>query len=46
MKTPDIQICELLQFKMNEVILKINQTHDIFEDDKLQTLLSILDCIF
>ena len=31
---------------MNEVILKINQTHDMFEADKLHSELRILDWIF
>jgi hypothetical protein len=28
MKKPDIQICDLIESKMNEIILKINQTHE------------------
>jgi len=43
---PDIQICDLIQSKMNEIILKINQTHDIFEPGKLHSELRILDWIF
>jgi hypothetical protein len=46
MKKPNIQICELIESKMNEIILKINQTHDIFEADKLHSELRILDWIF
>ena len=46
MKKPDIQVCELIESKMNEIILKINQTHDIFEADKLHSELRILDSIF
>ena len=46
MKNPDIQICKLIEFKMNEIILTINQTHDIFEADKLHSELRILDWIF
>ena len=34
MKNPDIQICDLMESKMNETILKINQTHDIFQADQ------------
>jgi hypothetical protein len=45
MKKPDIQICDLIESKMNEIILKINQTHDIFEADKLHSELRILDWI-
>jgi hypothetical protein len=29
MKKPDIQICGLIESKMNEIILKINQTYTI-----------------
>ena len=46
MKNPNIQICELMESKLNEVILKINQTHDIFESDRLHGELRILDWIF
>jgi hypothetical protein len=45
MKIPDIQICEVLESKMNEVILEINQMQDIFEADKLHSELRILDWI-
>jgi hypothetical protein len=45
MKDPNIQICDLIESKMNEIILKINQTHDIFEADKLHSELRILDWI-
>jgi hypothetical protein len=43
MKNPNIQIYEILESKMNDTILKINQTHDIFEADKLHSELRILD---
>ena len=46
MRNPDIQICNLLESKMNEIILKINQTFTIFESDKLHSELRILDWIF
>lgn len=46
MKNPEINICELIESKMNEIILKINQTHEIFEADKLHSELRILDWIF
>ena len=36
----------LENMKNPEVTLKINQKHDIFEDDKVQTELRILDRIF
>jgi hypothetical protein len=45
MKKPDIQICDLIESQMNEIILKINQTHEIFEADKLHSELRILDWI-
>jgi hypothetical protein len=40
-----IPICDLIESKMNEIILKINQTHDIFEADKLHSELRFLDWI-
>jgi hypothetical protein len=46
MKNSNISICELMENKMNEVILKINRTHDIFEADKLLNELGIMDWIF
>jgi len=41
MRNPDIQICNLLKTKMNEIILKINQTYTILESDKLHSELRI-----
>ena len=46
MRNNDISICDLMESKMNETILKINQTHDIFEADKLHSELRILDYLF
>ena len=46
MKNPNIQICNLIESKMNEIMLKINQTYTIFESDKLHSDLRILDWIF
>ena len=46
MKNSEIKICELMESKMNEVILEINQTHDSIEADKLHSELGILDWIF
>ena len=46
MKYPNVQICQVMESRLNEVILKINQTHDIFEADKLHSELRILDWIF
>jgi hypothetical protein len=31
MKNPDTKICELIESRMNEVILKINKTYDILK---------------
>jgi hypothetical protein len=45
MKNPNIQICDLIESKMNEIILAINQTYSIFEADKLHSELRILDWI-
>ena len=30
MKKPDTKICDLIEFRMNNVVLTINQTHDIY----------------
>jgi hypothetical protein len=46
MKDPNIYICDLIESKMNEIILKINQTYSIFESDKLHSEIRILDWIF
>ena len=46
MKNPDIQICNLIESKMHEIILTINNTYSIFESDKLHSELKILDWIF
>jgi hypothetical protein len=43
MKNSNVQICALIESKMNEIILKINQTHSIFKADKLHSELRILD---
>jgi hypothetical protein len=45
MKNPNIQICNHIESKMNEIILKINQTYSILEADKLHSELRILDWI-
>jgi hypothetical protein len=45
MKNPDIQPCPLIESKMNEIIIKINQTDSILKADKLHTELRILDWI-
>ena len=46
MKNPNIKICEIMESRQSELILKINQTHDIFEADKLHSEVRILDWIF
>ena len=45
MKNSDISICEIIESKMNDIILKINQTYSIFEADKLHSELRILEWI-
>jgi len=46
MKNPNVQICELMESRLNQIILKINQEHDTFEADKLHSELRILDYLF
>jgi hypothetical protein len=46
MKKRDLRICDVMESKMHETILKINQTHDIFQADVLHSELRILDWIF
>ena len=43
MKNPDIQICDLIESKMNEIVLAINKTYSILEADELHNELRILD---
>lgn len=45
MKDPNVQICAVIENKMNEIILAINQTYSILEADKLHGDLQILDWI-
>lgn len=45
MKNPDTKTGEFMESKMNVVVLKINQTHDIFEANKLNSELRIVDWI-
>ena len=42
MKDPDVQICDLIESRMNIIILKINQTDSIFEANPLNSELRIL----
>ena len=46
MKNPDIQICAVIESKMNEIINSINEKHYIIEQDPLDSELRILDWIF
>jgi hypothetical protein len=46
MKNPNVEICSLIESRMNEIIYAINQTYSIFESDKLHSELRILDWIF
>ena len=46
MKNPDVEICSLIESRMHETIQEINQTHSIFQSDKLHSELRILDWIF
>jgi hypothetical protein len=45
-KNPNNQVCNLIESRMNEITLKINQTHTIFEADKLHSELNILEWIY
>jgi hypothetical protein len=45
MKYIEIQICDHIETKMNEIILKINQTYSILEADKLNSELRFLNWI-
>jgi hypothetical protein len=46
MKDPNIQICEIIESKMNQIINKINETDSIIEADPMHSELRILDWIF
>ena len=46
MKKPDINICETIENKMNDIIEKINKTDSILEADPLDSELRIFDWIF
>ena len=39
-KNTDVEICNLIESKMNEIILTINKTYSIFESDKLHSELN------
>lgn len=46
MKNPDVEICGLLESRMNETIQEINKIDSVFDSDILETELRILDWIF
>jgi hypothetical protein len=46
MKNPNVEICSLLESRMNETIQEINKKNSIFEADPLDSELRILDWIF
>ena len=45
MRNPDIQICALIETKVNEIIDKINEKDSMLETDPLDSELRILDWI-
>jgi hypothetical protein len=45
-ENPEINICEVMESNMNNIILEINQTHDVLEADKLHSALGIMDWLF
>jgi hypothetical protein len=46
MKNPNVEICSLIESRMNETIQEINKSDSIFDTDKLHSELRILDWIF
>ena len=46
MNNPDVEICNLIECRMNETIQEINKTYSISESDKFHSELRILDRIF
>jgi hypothetical protein len=46
MKNSDTDICSVIETRMNEIIVKINQTLNLIEVDPLDSQLRILDWIF
>ena len=46
MKNSDIDICSVIETRMNQIIDNINKTHSIFESDPLYSELRILEWIF
>jgi hypothetical protein len=46
MKNPEVEICSLLEARMNQTIQEINKKDSIIESDPLDSELRILDWIF
>lgn len=46
MKNPDNNICKIIEFKMDESLIKIKKTDSIFELNPLDSELRILNWIF
>lgn len=46
MKNPTVEICSLIEYRMNETIQEIEKKDSIFESDILDSELRILDWIF
>ena len=46
MKNPNVEICSLIESRMNETTQEINKTDSIFQADKLHSELRILEWIF
>ncbi|HEU4468270.1 MAG TPA: hypothetical protein VFR61_04455 [Nitrososphaeraceae archaeon] len=46
LKNSEINICAVIESKMNEIIDEINKKHSIIEQDPLDSELRILDWIF
>ena len=46
MKNPNVEICSLIESRMNETIQEITKKDSIFESDVLDSKLRILDWIF
>ena len=46
MKNPNVEICSLIEYRMNETIQEIKKKDSIFENDILDSELRILDWIF
>ena len=46
MKNPNVEICSLIESRMNETKQEINKTDSIFDSDKMDSESRILDWIF